>query len=63
MTESLYVPGTRVRHPEHPEWGLGLVQTAINGRVTVNFEERGKVVIDVSKVDLTVLFESDRFRN
>lgn len=55
MVESVYVPGTRVRHPAHPEWGQGMVQTAINGRVTVTFEERGKVVIDVRTVTLEII--------
>ena len=55
MLESTYVPGTLVRHPMHPDWGTGQVQTAINGRVTVNFEDRGKVVIDVRHVALIVV--------
>ena len=41
-----------VRHPLRPDWGLGQVQSAINGRVTVNFEHAGKVVIDARLVDL-----------
>ncbi len=55
MPESTYVPGTLVRHPAHPDWGTGQVQTAINGRITVNFEERGKVVIDARHVALVVV--------
>ena len=38
-------PGMIVRHPSQPEWGLGQVQSNISGRVTVNFENAGKVVI------------------
>lgn len=41
-----------VRHPERPDWGLGQVQSAIGTRVTVNFEHAGKLLIDVSVVDL-----------
>jgi len=55
MLESVYVPGTHVRHPAHPEWGIGVVQTAINGKITVNFEERGKVVVDGNSVALEVV--------
>ena len=55
MLESVYVPGTRVRHPDHPEWGEGMVQTAINGRITVNFEDQGKVVLDARHVTLEVI--------
>ena len=41
-----------VRHPQQPEWGLGQVQSNIGGRVTVNFEHAGKVVIDARVVEL-----------
>lgn len=46
------VPGAFVRHPEKPDWGLGQVQSAIGARVTVNFENRGKILIDADVVDL-----------
>ena len=29
-------PGAIVRHPQQPDWGLGQVQSNIQGRVTVN---------------------------
>ncbi len=41
-----------VRHPNQPDWGLGQVQSAINGRVTVNFEHAGKVVMNMGEVTL-----------
>lgn len=41
-----------VRHPSQPDWGLGQVQSNINGRATVNFEHAGKVVIDLKEVTL-----------
>lgn len=50
-------PGMLVRHPACPEWGLGQVQSVINGRITVNFEHAGKVVIDGSRVELTPEFD------
>jgi ABC-type uncharacterized transport system YnjBCD ATPase subunit len=46
------VPGTLVRHPLEPGWGLGMVQSVIGHRVTVNFEHRGKVLIDTRYVTL-----------
>lgn len=49
------VPGALVRHPDKPEWGLGQVQSAIGSRVTVNFEDAGKLLIDTSKVSLIVV--------
>ncbi len=39
-------PGMLVRNPSKPEWGLGQVQSVIDGRITVNFRDEGKVVID-----------------
>ena len=39
-------PGMLVRHPQKPEWGIGQVQSRINGKITVNFRDHGKVVID-----------------
>jgi hypothetical protein len=55
--EGLYEPGMMVRHPARPDWGLGQVQSAIGHRVTVNFEEAGKVVIDMRAVDLVPVFD------
>jgi len=48
-------PGMLVRHPGQPDWGLGQVQSAIGGRITVNFEEAGKVVIDAARITLVVV--------
>ncbi len=61
MTEmnALLEPGMLVRHPDRPDWGIGQVQSNIGGRVTVNFPEAGKVVIDGSKVMLSVVFGLD----
>ena len=50
-------PGMLVRHPAEPDWGLGQVQSSVAGRITVNFENRGKVVIDGSLVVLTAVFD------
>lgn len=56
----LLVPGTLVRHPAEPDWGLGQVQSALGPRVTVNFENRGKVLIDTSRVELEVVGDGER---
>ena len=53
---ALWEPGMLVRHPLQPDWGLGQVQSSIGNRLTVNFEHAGKVVIDLSQVDLTPIF-------
>lgn len=51
-------PGMLVRHPTRSDWGLGQVQSNIDGRVTVNFENEGKVVIDGRRVALVMVFDS-----
>jgi len=45
-------PGMLVRNPDHPEWGLGQVQSAVGHRVTVNFENAGKVSMNLSAAHL-----------
>ncbi|CAH2604016.1 conserved protein of unknown function [Rhodovastum atsumiense] len=45
-------PGMWVRHPDRPDWGRGQVQSVIGQRVTVNFEEAGKVVINAAVITL-----------
>lgn len=52
---SFLEPGQWVRHPDHPQWGDGQVQSAIGFRVTVNFEHMGKVVLDARVVTLQVI--------
>ena len=51
-------PGMIVRHPDAPEWGLGQVQSRVGDRITVNFAEAGKRVIDGAHVALE-LVETD----
>ncbi|MFN4101331.1 MAG: DUF3553 domain-containing protein [Pararhodobacter sp.] len=48
----LLEPGNYVRHPGQPDWGFGQVQSVVGPRVTVNFEEAGKVVVDTRVIDL-----------
>lgn len=54
---SLLEPGMLVRNPARPDWGLGQVQSNIGDRVTVMFEEAGKVVLDGRKVALELVFD------
>ena len=51
MTTEL-APGTFVRHPIEVRWGLGQVQSVVGDRVTVSFENRGKVVINSAIISL-----------
>lgn len=56
---SLLEPGALVRHPTEPDWGLGQVQSIIDGKITVNFEHIGKVTVVGSHVALQWVHNSD----
>ena len=45
-------PGDFVRHPGRPDWGLGQIQSMIGHRITVNFENAGKLLIDARVIEL-----------
>tara|TARA_B100000900_G_scaffold382623_1_gene369938 strand:+ start:290 stop:460 length:171 start_codon:yes stop_codon:yes gene_type:complete len=47
-----YEPGDKVENPSNKDWGIGHVQSIIEGKVTVNFENVGKKVINVRYVEL-----------
>jgi hypothetical protein len=49
------VPGAYVRHPTESDWGLGQIQSVVGERVTVNFENRGKVTILADRVALRLV--------
>lgn len=49
MTETqmqIFAPGDLVVLAARPGWGCGQVQSVVGARITVNFEHRGKQVID-----------------
>ena len=50
-------PGMLVRNPAQPDWGLGMVQSAVGNRVTVNFEHAGKVAVNIAIVSLTAVHQ------
>ena len=52
-----YEPGEKVTNPDNKGWGIGQVQSIINGKVTVNFENVGKKVINSSLIYLEKLSE------
>lgn len=54
---AILTPGMLVRHPQMLEWGVGQVQSNVGGRLTVNFREAGKMVIDSSRVTLLPVFD------
>ena len=44
----------RVTHPTQPDWGVGQVQSVVGDRVTVIFEHRGKILVNVAVIDLQI---------
>jgi Protein of unknown function (DUF3553) len=51
------LPGAFVRHPDLPDWGIGQMQSVIGDRITINFENAGKQLINGAVV---TLIEIDR---
>ena len=56
-TNAILTPGMFVRHPDRPDWGLGQVQSNIGDRITVNFQNEGKVLIDGTRITLDPVFD------
>jgi len=47
-----YEPGDFVINPKNREWGVGQIQSMIKNKVTVNFENAGKRVINSKEIIL-----------
>jgi hypothetical protein len=47
-----YEPGDYVINPNNKDWGKGQIQSIINNKVTVNFENSGKKVINAKEITL-----------
>ena len=47
-----YEPGDNVINPKYKDWGIGQVQSIIKEKVTVNFENVGKKVINAKLIEL-----------
>jgi len=49
---SNYVPGEYVVNPKNKAWGIGQIQSVVKNKVTANFENAGKRVINTKKIIL-----------
>ena len=47
-----YEPGDYVINPQNKDWGTGQIQSIINDKITVNFENVGKKVINSKEIIL-----------
>ncbi|MFD2739213.1 DUF3553 domain-containing protein [Sulfitobacter aestuarii] len=54
---AMLTPGMLVRHPNRPDWGVGQVQSNINGKLTVNFRDEGKIVIESFRIGMLPVFD------
>ena len=50
-----FEPGDKVINPANKEWGIGQVQSIIKEKITVNFENSGKKVINSNNIKLEKL--------
>ena len=57
-----FEPGDKVTNPNNKDWGTGQVQSIINGKVTVNFENVGKKVINSEIIQLEKLNENKEIK-
>ncbi|MEO1317549.1 MAG: DUF3553 domain-containing protein [Pseudomonadota bacterium] len=58
MSNMFLEVGALVRHRLRPDWGIGQIQSMVADRITVNFENEGKVVLIGDDLQLE-LIESD----
>mgnify|MGYP001159911407 FL=1 len=47
-----FEPGDKVINPLNKDWGIGQVQSVINNKITVNFQNVGKKVINAKNIEL-----------
>ena len=55
-----FEPGDKVINPANKNWGIGQVQSIINEKVTVNFENVGKKVINSKNIELKKFEKNER---
>tara|TARA_Y200000002_G_C22289171_1_gene499687 strand:- start:414 stop:590 length:177 start_codon:yes stop_codon:yes gene_type:complete len=53
-----FEPGDKVINPLNRDWGIGQVQSIIKEKVTINFENVGKKVINAKNIELKRINEN-----
>tara|TARA_B100001093_G_scaffold464532_1_gene481494 strand:+ start:823 stop:1005 length:183 start_codon:yes stop_codon:yes gene_type:complete len=56
-----FEPGDKVINPLAKEWGIGQVQSIIREKVTVNFQNAGKKVINSNNIELKKLNDRNKY--
>ena len=54
-----FEPGDKVVNPKQKDWGIGQVQSIIKDKVTVNFENAGKKVINCKNIELEKIYKNE----
>ena len=54
-----FEPGDKVFNPKNKDWGIGQVQSIIKDKVTVNFENVGKKVINCKNIELEKIYKNE----
>ena len=54
-----YEPGDYVINPKNKTWGIGQIQSIIKNKVTVNFENVGKKVINGENIKLIKIHDKN----
>ena len=54
-----FEPGDKVVNPSNKDWGIGQVQSMINNKITVNFQNVGKKVINAENIELEKYVENE----
>ena len=54
-----FEPGDKVYNPLNKEWGIGQVQSIIKEKITINFQNVGKKVINGENIELKKINDKD----
>ena len=54
-----FEPGDLVINPSNKDWGIGQIQSIIKEKVTVNFQNAGKKVINAKNVELEKVYTNE----
>ena len=47
-----FEPGDKVFNPKNKDWGIGQIQSIVKNKITVNFENSGKQVLNSNIIEL-----------
>ena len=54
-----FEPGDKVINSSNKDWGIGQVQSIIKEKITVNFQNVGKKVINAKNIELKKINDSN----